>query len=70
MTNKIKKIEKDYEVMKSKIDKLLDQVYDLILDYDEKYESDISNDIDLTIDALKERIDDNACDYGPTDFID
>jgi len=53
---------KEYDVMKSKIDKLLDKVELLIENYDEKFDTNISNDIHLTIDALKERIEDNACD--------
>ena len=53
---------KEYDVMKSKIDKLLDKVELLIENYDEKFDTNISNDIHLTIHALKERIEDNACD--------
>ena len=53
---------KEYDIMKSKIDKLLDKVESLVENYDEKFDTNISNDIHLTIDALKERIEDNACD--------
>ena len=53
---------KEYDVMKSKIDKLLDKVELLIENYDEKFDTNISNDLHLTIHALKERIEDNACD--------
>ena len=53
---------KKYELMKSKVDKLLDKVEDLVLDFDNQNETDISNDLHLTIHALKERIEDNACD--------
>jgi len=53
---------KEYDVMKSKIDKLLDKVELLIENYDEKFDTNISNDIHLTSHALKERIEDNACD--------
>lgn len=53
---------KEYDLMKSKIDKLLDKVESLVENYDEKFDTNISNDLHLTIHALKERIEDNACD--------
>ena len=65
--NTMSKMSKDYDVMKSKVDKLLDEVYDLIADFDNKYESDISNDINYEIESLKDRISDNACDYVDDD---
>ncbi len=55
-------VNKKYEQMKSKVDKLLDQVENIVLDFDDKFQTNVSNDISLTIDALKERIEDNACD--------
>jgi len=56
------KMTKEYDVMKSKIDKLLDKVETLIENYDNKFDTDISNDISLEINSLKEKIEDNACD--------
>jgi len=53
---------KEYDVMKSKIDKLLDKVETLIENYDNKFDTNISNDISLEINSLKEKIADNACD--------
>ena len=53
---------KEYDVMKSKIDKLLDKVETLIENYDNKFDTNISNDISLEINSLKEKIEDNACD--------
>ena len=61
-------VNKKYEKMKSKVDKLLDQVENIILDFDNKFQTNVSNDISLTIDALKEKIEDNACDS--VDFDD
>lgn len=55
-------VNKKYEEMMSKVDKLLDQVENLVLDFDNEFETDVSNDLHLTIHALKERIEDNACD--------
>lgn len=56
------KMTKEYDVMKSKIDKLLDKVETLIENYDNKFDTNISNDISLEINSLKEKIEDNACD--------
>jgi len=56
------KMTKEYDVMKSKIDKLLDKVETLIENYDNKFDTNISNDISLEINSLKEKIADNACD--------
>ena len=53
---------KEYDIMKSKIDKLLDKVETLIENYDNKFDTNISNDISLEINSLKEKIADNACD--------
>ena len=62
MKGYIMNMNKKYEEMKSEVDKLLDKVEDLVLDFDNENETDVSNDLHLTIHALKERIEDNACD--------
>ena len=66
-------VNKKYEQMKSKVDKLLDQVENIVLDFDDKFQTNVSNDISLTIDALKERIEDNAfdsVDFDEEDEVD
>ena len=49
-------VNKKYEQMKSKVDKLLDKVDEIIVDFDNKFSTNVSKDIYLTIDALKEKI--------------
>ena len=44
MTNKMKKIEKDYDLMRDKVDVLLGQIDKLVSDFDDKYETELSND--------------------------
>ena len=63
-------VNKKYEKMKSKVDKLLDQVEEIIVDFDNKFSTNISNDLHLTIHALKERIEDNAWDSVDYDASD
>jgi hypothetical protein len=62
MKGKYMNVNKKYEQMKSKVDKLLDQVDEIIVNFDNKFQTNVSKDIYLTIDALKEKIEDNACD--------
>ena len=58
-------IQKDYDVMKKKVDKLLKQVDTLVSDFDEKYDVNLSNDLDCKLDEVSDIIDDN---YADTDF--
>ena len=67
MTNKMKTIEKDYEEMKAKVNKLLDQVDVLVCKFDEKYNVDLSNDLHFKLDEVSDMINDN---YTDADFSD
>ena len=67
MTNKMKKIEKDYDLMRDKVDKLLGQIDTLVSDFDEKYDVNLSNDLNYKLDEVSDMIDDN---YSDTDFED
>jgi len=58
-------IQKDYDVMKKKVDKLLKQVDTLVGDFDEKYDVNLSNDLNYKLDEVSDMIDDN---YSDTDF--
>ena len=58
-------IQKDYDVMKKKVDELLKQVDTLVSDFDEKYDVNLSNDLDCKLDEVSDIIDDN---YSDTDF--
>jgi len=58
-------IQKDYDVMKKKVDELLKQVDTLVSDFDEKYDVNLSNDLDCKLDEVSDIIDDN---YADTDF--
>jgi uncharacterized protein YoxC len=58
-------IQKDYDVMKKKVDELLKQVDTLVSDFDEKYDVNLSNDLDYKLDEVSDIIDDN---YADTDF--
>jgi hypothetical protein len=60
-------IEKDYDVMKEKVDKLLEQIDTLVSDFDEKHDVDLSNDLNYKLDEVSDMIDDN---YSDTDFED
>jgi uncharacterized protein YoxC len=60
-------IQKDYDVMKKKVDKLLKQVDTLVGDFDEKYDVNLSNDLNYKLDEVSDMIDDN---YSDTDFED
>ena len=62
MTNKMKQIEKDYDLMRDKVDKLLEKVQKLVDDFDEKYDTNLSNDLHLQLDALADLIEDNYVD--------
>ena len=67
MTNKMKKIEKDYDLMRDKVDKLLGQIDKLVSDFDDKYDVNVSNDLHYTLDSIADLIEDN---YVDTDFGD
>ena len=67
MTNKMKTIEKDYEEMKAKVNKLLDQVDVLVCKFDEKYDVDLSNDLHFKLNEVSDMIQDN---YTDADFSD
>jgi hypothetical protein len=67
MTNKMKSIEKDYDLMKDKVDKLLGQIDKLVSDFDDKYDVNVSNDLHYTLDSIADLIEDN---YVDTDFGD
>ena len=58
-------IQKDYDVMKKKVDKLLEQIDTLVSDFDEKYDVNLSNDLNYKLDEVSDMIDDN---YSDTDF--
>ena len=67
MTNKIKKIEKDYDLMRDKVDVLLGKIDKLVSDFDDKYDVNVSNDLHYTLDSIADLIEDN---YVDTDFGD
>ena len=62
MTNKMKKIEKDYDLMKDKVDKLLGQIDTLVSDFDEKYDVELSNDLHFKLDEVADHIEYNFVD--------
>ena len=65
MTNKMKSIEKDYDLMRDKVDVLLGQIDKLVSDFDEKYDVDLSNDLHYKLDEVADLIGDNMIN---TDF--
>ena len=65
MTNKMKSIEKDYDVMRDKVDVLLGQIDKLVSDFDEKYDVNLSNDLHFKLDEVSDMIQDN---YTDADF--
>ena len=67
MTKITKTLEKDYDLMKAKVDKLLEQIDTLVGDFDEKYDVNLSNDLNYKLDEVSDMIDDN---YSDTDFED
>jgi len=67
MTNKMKSIEKDYDVMRDKVDVLLGQIDKLVSDFDEKYDVNLSNDLHFKLDEVSDMIEYN---YVDTDFSD
>ena len=67
MTTKMKKIEKDYDLMKDKVDVLLGKIDKLVSDFDDKYDVNVSNDLHYTLDSIADLIEDN---YVDTDFGD
>ena len=62
MTNKIKKIEKDYDLMRDKVDVLLGKIDKLVSDFDEKYDVNLSNDLHFKLDEVADMIEDNFVD--------
>ena len=62
MTKITKTLEKDYDLMRDKVDKLLEKVQKLVDDFDEKYDTNLSNDLHLQLDALADLIEDNYVD--------
>ena len=67
MTNKMKSIEKDYDLMRDKVDVLLGQIDKLVSDFDDKYETELSNDLHYKLDEVADLIGDNMTN---TDFTD
>ena len=65
MTNKMKSIEKDYDLMRDKVDVLLEQIDKLVSDFDEKYDVNLSNDLHFKLDEVSDMIEYN---YVDTDF--
>jgi hypothetical protein len=55
----VKKIEKDYELMKDNVDKLLKKISKLVDKFDDKYETDLTNDLDYKLDEVADLIVDN-----------
>ena len=62
MTNKMKKIEKDYDLMRDKVDKLLGQIDKLVTNFDEKYDVELSNDLHFKLDEVADQIEYNFVD--------
>ena len=62
MTKITKTLEKDYDLMKAKVDKLLEQIDTLVGDFDEKYDVDLSNDLHFKLDEVADMIEDNFVD--------
>jgi len=60
-------IQKDYDVMKNKVDKLLEKIDTLVGDFDEKYDVNLSNDLNYKLDEVSDMIEDN---YEVADFED
>jgi hypothetical protein len=63
--NMNKTLEKDYETMKDKVDKLLGQIDKLVCDFDEKYDVNVANDLHYKLDEVADLIEDNNIN---TDF--
>ena len=59
MTNKMKSIEKDYDLMKDKVDVLLGKIDKLVSDFDDKYDVNVSNDLLYKLDEVADTIEDN-----------
>jgi len=60
-----KTLEKDYDNMKDKVDKLLGQIDKLVCDFDEKYDVNVANDLHYKLDEVADLIEDNNIN---TDF--
>jgi len=63
--NMNKTLEKDYDNMKDKVDKLLGQIDKLVCDFDEKYDVTVANDLHYKLDEVADLIEDNNIN---TDF--
>ena len=62
MTKITKTLEKDYDVMRDKVDVLLGKIDKLVSDFDEKYDVDLSNDLHYKLDEVSDTIEDNYVD--------
>ena len=62
ITNKMKKIEKDYDNMRDKVDVLLGKIDKLVTDFDEKYDVNLSNDLHFKLDEVADHIGYNFVD--------
>ena len=62
-----KKIEKDYDNMRDKVDVLLGKIDKLVSDFDDKYDVNLSNDLHYKLDEVSDTIEDN---FVNTDFDD
>ena len=67
MTKITKTLEKDYDNMRDKVDKLLEKVQEAVDDFDEKYDTNLSNDLHFKLDEVADLIGDNMIN---TDFGD
>ena len=62
MTKITKTLEKDYDNMRDKVDKLLEKVQEAVDDFDEKYDTNLSNDLHFKLDEVADIIEDNYVD--------
>lgn len=62
MTKITKTLEKDYDLMRDKVDKLLEKVQEAVDDFDEKYDTNLSNDLHFKLDEVADIIEDNYVD--------
>jgi len=62
MTKITKTLEKDYDNMRDKVDKLLEKVQEAVDDFDEKYDTNLSNDLHFKLNEVSDMIEDNYVD--------
>ena len=62
MTKITKTLEKDYDNMRDKVDKLLEKVQEAVDDFDEKYDVELSNDLHFKLDEVADQIEYNFVD--------